>query len=63
MYQEILVDRIVHAAIGRFLLSHSTFEKHDIPTLIKDVHIDRTVHVQFVQFVLNSCLFYAYIDS
>jgi hypothetical protein len=54
MYQEILVDRIVHAAIGRFLLSHSTFEKHDIPTLIKDVHIDRTVHVQFV---LNSCLF------
>ncbi|CAK7356597.1 unnamed protein product [Dovyalis caffra] len=33
---EILVDRTVHAAIGRFLPSHSTFEKHNLPTLIKD---------------------------
>jgi peroxin-1 len=39
MYHEILVDRTVHAAIGPFLPSHSTFEKHDIPTLIKDVQL------------------------
>lgn len=40
---EILVDRTVHAAIGRFLPSHSTFEKHDIPTLIKD-DFSRAMH-------------------
>lgn len=40
---EILVDRTVHAAIGRFLPSHSTFEKHDIPTLFKD-DFSRAMH-------------------
>lgn len=43
MYHEILVDRTVHAAIGPFLPSHSTFEKHDIPTLIKD-DFSRAMH-------------------
>lgn len=40
---EILVDRTVHAAIGRFLPSHSTLEEHDIPTLIKD-DFSRAMH-------------------
>ncbi|KAJ6701005.1 hypothetical protein OIU74_012367 [Salix koriyanagi] len=40
---EILVDRTVHAAIGRFLPSHSTLEEYDIPTLIKD-DFSRAMH-------------------
>ena len=36
LFQEILVDRAVHAAVGRFLPSHSSSEKHEIPTLIRD---------------------------
>ncbi|KAE8009972.1 hypothetical protein FH972_006373 [Carpinus fangiana] len=33
---EILVDRSVHAAIGRFLPSHSAFDKDEKPTLLKE---------------------------
>lgn len=33
---EILVDRTVHAAIGRFLPSHSAFDTHEKPTLVRD---------------------------
>ncbi|KAF9689930.1 hypothetical protein SADUNF_Sadunf01G0143400 [Salix dunnii] len=40
---EILVDRTVHAAIGRFLPSHSTLEEHDMPTLTKD-DFSRAMH-------------------
>ncbi|XP_002517570.2 peroxisome biogenesis protein 1 [Ricinus communis] len=40
---EILVDRSVHAAIGRFLPSHFTFEKNEVPTLIRD-DFSRAMH-------------------
>ncbi|KAH9795822.1 peroxisome biogenesis protein 1 [Citrus sinensis] len=33
---EILVDRTVHAAVGRYLHSDSSFEKHIKPTLVRD---------------------------
>lgn len=33
---EILVDRTVHAAVGRYLHSDSRFEKHIKPTLVRD---------------------------
>lgn len=33
---EILVDRTVHAAVGRYLHSDSWFEKHIKPTLVRD---------------------------
>ena len=32
---QILVDRTIHAAVGRFLPNHSTGE-HEKPTLVKD---------------------------
>lgn len=34
--QEILVDRTVHAAVGRYLHSDTRFEKHIKPTLVRD---------------------------
>ncbi|KAG8643609.1 hypothetical protein MANES_11G051180v8 [Manihot esculenta] len=40
---EILVDRTVHAAIGRFLPSHCTLEKHEVPTLVRD-DFSRAMH-------------------
>ncbi|KAJ9179080.1 hypothetical protein P3X46_010904 [Hevea brasiliensis] len=40
---EILVDRTVHAAIGRFLPSHYTSEKHEVPTLVRD-DFSRAMH-------------------
>ena len=36
MFQEILVDRAVHAAIGRFLPSDSGSEEHMNPVLVRD---------------------------
>ncbi|KAF8412750.1 hypothetical protein HHK36_000719 [Tetracentron sinense] len=33
---EILVDRAVHAAVGRFLSSHSAFKEHGTPVLLRD---------------------------
>ncbi|MBZ5797753.1 hypothetical protein K8353_47875, partial [Burkholderia contaminans] len=33
----------VHAAIGRFLPSHCTFEKHETPTIIRD-DFSRAMH-------------------
>lgn len=42
-HQEILVDRTVHAAIGRFLPSHCTLEKHEVPTLVRD-DFSRAMH-------------------
>lgn len=34
--QEILVDRTIHAAVGRFLSPHSTYEEQKRPTLIRE---------------------------
>uniref|UniRef100_A0A2P2MK98 Peroxisome biogenesis protein 1 isoform X2 n=1 Tax=Rhizophora mucronata TaxID=61149 RepID=A0A2P2MK98_RHIMU len=36
LYQEILVDRAVHAAVGRFLPYHSSCGKYEIPSLTGD---------------------------
>lgn len=35
-FQEILVDRSVHAAIGRFLSTDLSFHKHEKPALVRD---------------------------
>lgn len=36
LYQEILVDRTVHAAIGRFLPHRLSVDKCEKPTLLRD---------------------------
>lgn len=36
LFQEILVDRAVHAAVGRYLLPDSVFKGNMKPTLVKD---------------------------
>lgn len=41
--QEILVDRTVHAAIGRFMPYHFAFDKSENPTLIRD-DFSRAMH-------------------
>lgn len=43
MFQEILVDRTVHAAVGRYLTHHSAYEKQERPSLVKD-DFSRAMH-------------------
>lgn len=43
LYQEILVDRTVHAAIGRFLPHHLSVDKCEKPTLLRD-DFSRAMH-------------------
>ncbi|XP_024030146.1 peroxisome biogenesis protein 1 isoform X1 [Morus notabilis] len=40
---EILVDRTVHAAIGRYMACHSSFDKYEKPTLLQD-DFSRAMH-------------------
>lgn len=43
LFQEILVDRTVHAAIGRYMACHSSFDKYEKPTLLQD-DFSRAMH-------------------
>lgn len=43
LFQEILVDRTVHAAIGRFLPHHLSVDNCEKPTLLRD-DFSRAMH-------------------